>query len=136
MQVSPLTLNNNGQAAQPCLGGSEDNPAAPHSVTPDSPNTRMLAEPGSQQPPQEAHLSDLTRDLEMGLPQRRPAPPSEGDSSQDLPEERQMDSLTQVTLSMPRGFKLGFCFAAALAFSLSWKILVLPCPICAGWQGA
>ena len=136
MQVSPLTLNNIGQAAQPCLGGSEDDPAAPHSMTSDSPNTRMLAEPGSQQPPQEAHLSDLTRDLEMGLPQRRPAPPSEGDSSQDLPEERQMDSLAQVILSMPCGFKLGICFVAALAVSLSWKVLKLLCPICAAWQGA
>ena len=116
MQVSPLTLNN-AQAAQPSLGGSEDDSAAPHSVASDSLNTRMLAEPGSQQPPQEPHLSDLTRDLEMGLPQRRPAPPSEGNSSQDSPDERQLDSLTQVILSKPcwSRFKPGVPFAAAVA---------------------
>lgn len=94
-QASPLTLNHPGQAAQPSFGGSEDNTAGPHSVASDSPDT----EPGSQHPPQAANLSDLTRDLEMGLPQRRPAPPSEGDSSQDLPDERQMDSLTQLLRS-------------------------------------
>ena len=99
MQVSPLTLNNNGQAAQPSLGGSGDGTAAPHSVASDSLSTRMLEERDSQQPPQEPRLSDLTRDLEMGLPQRRPAPPSEGGSSQDSPDERQLDSLTQVIVS-------------------------------------
>lgn len=132
MQASPLTLNHPGQAAQPSFGGSEDNTAGPHSVASDSPDT----EPGSQHPPQAANLSDLTRDLEMGLPQRRPAPPSEGDSSQDLPDERQMDSLTQVTLNMPHWCKVGVPCAADLALSLSSSVIVLPRPMCAAKRGA
>ena len=127
MQLSSLALNNNGQAAQPSLGGSGDDPVALHSVASDSPNTRVLAEPGSQQLPQEPYLSDLTRDLEMGLPQRRPAASSEGDSSEDLPDECQMDSLAQVTLSKSCWERLGLAVLLLQPLPCCCLVILLGC---------